>query len=155
MIAFPALLLIAGVVLFFCIASGKHGKVNHVTGQIKTEHPWSNFSKPEASTLHLDRYRNDFEESYSDVTNHSGSKLALRIQKCAATVLKAVLPEKAELLVPLEVTLLDEYSALVSCRAVIFATATASERRLKCKIKVNYLADGSCEAEYPEFFSDK
>ena len=153
MISLGATVVLAGLVLLCKTADDRGKAVPAVSGS--AEPPWMQFAKPERSGLKLERYRNNFDKSFSAAEESSASLLGSRIQKCAAAVLKDILPEKSELLDPLEVALLDEYSAAVTCRAVIFAADGKDERRLKCRIRINYLADGSCEAEYPEFFSDK
>ena len=153
MLVFPVVLLAVGAMIFSYTTAVRNAAVPVPVQQ--NEPPRIKLDKVGLSGVKLDRYRKGFDESFSSAANFSDGKLGSRIQKCAVAVLQAVLPEKSELLAPLEVTLIDEYSAVVACRAIIFATAGSDERRLKCKIKVNYLADGSCEAEYPEFFSDK
>ena len=107
------------------------------------------------SKLELERYSSFFEENFSAAETPAVSLLAENIRQAAVTLLKNVLPEKSVLLTPLDIELLDDHSALVCCRAVIFTGGKLGERKINCRLRVNYLSDGSCEAEYPDFLSDK
>ena len=109
---------------------------------------------PHYSSVELERYSGTLLESFS-AADLSENELANNIRQCAANTLKAVLPEKSIVLAPLEIELLAEQTALVSCRAAVFNSSGSGEQILQCRVKINYLPSGSCEAEYPEFFSDK
>ena len=122
--------------------------VEHHTNSLHLEKP------AQDSGIKLERYSGSLNEKFSRA-DLPENLLAQNIQKCAANILQAVLPEKSIVLAPLEVELLKQETALVSCRAVIFPTDGKQEEMIQCKVRVNYLPSGSCEAEYPEFFSAK
>ncbi len=110
---------------------------------------------PQQPVLQLERYSSSFNEGFSAADTQAENELAKSIRQCAVDILKAVLPEKAAVLAPLEVELLAEQTALVTCRAVIFGNANQEEQQLTCRVRVSYLPSGNCEAEYPEFFKLK
>ena len=77
--------------------------------------------------------------------------LAADLKQCAAAMLKAVLPEKSLIAADMQITLHNDHTATVSGRAVIPGTLTQPEQQLDYKVKVNFFANVSCEAGYPEF----
>ncbi len=79
------------------------------------------------------------------------SSLADDMKKCAAGMLRAVLPEKSLISNDMEIALLSSNSALVSGKAVIPGHARQQEQILHYTIKVNFYANITCEAEFPKF----
>lgn len=79
------------------------------------------------------------------------SPLASDLKKCAADMLRAVLPEKSLIANDMEIALLSSNSAQVSGKAVIPGNAKHREQILQYTIKVNFYTNISCEAEYPRF----
>ena len=79
------------------------------------------------------------------------SSLAADMKKCAAGMLRAVLPEKSLISNDMEIALLSSNSALVSGKAVIPGHARQQEQILHYTIKVNFYANITCEAEFPKF----
>jgi hypothetical protein len=98
----------------------------------------------------LERY-SSFLENNEDFKPDAGT-LAGALNACAVKIFKAVLPEKSALQMPLDIELINEYSARISGKAILFADSRKQEKYLQCRVKINFLANGSCQAEYPEFF---
>ena len=145
------LILLAGVIgggIILLIGCKKQPPAPSANHKVQIARP------PHSPQLELERYSGSLLESFS-TADLSENELANNIRQCAANTLKAVLPEKSIVLAPLEVELLAEQTALVSCRAAVFNSSGSGEQILQCRVKINYLPSGSCEAEYPEFFSDK
>ena len=103
--------------------------------------------------LELQRYTSLPESKIDTADSFNANALAAALQECAVGIFRAVLPEKSVLLMPLDMELLDGESARVSGNAIIFKGT--KEQKLHCQVKINFLADGSCEADYPRFFSEK
>ena len=103
----------------------------------------------------LERY-SSYLESTSDFSGNSGTgELAAALNDCAVKIFKAVLPENSALQMPLDIELSDENSARVSGKAIIFGDSRNKEQILQCQVKIHFLANGSCQAEYPVFVESK
>ena len=110
--------------------------------------------KSKYAKLELERY-SSYQENLSGYDeNFNANKLAADLQTEAVRIFKAVLPEKSSLSMPLDIDLVDDHSARVSGRAVVFSAQKAGEKVVRCQVMINFLADGSCEADYPSFFSE-
>ena len=101
--------------------------------------------------IKLERYSSYLENTSNFDKNVSSDTLAAMLNDCAIKIFKSVLPEKSALQMPLDIDLTDESAARVSGKAVLFADGSKKEQILQCKVKINFLANGSCQAEYPEF----
>ena len=84
-----------------------------------------------------------------------GDKLAAALYECAQKMVLSTLPEGSTLTAlpggKTELQLLDPHTALISGGAVIPGSSRKLEQQLRYQIKVYFLADGSCEAAFPEF----
>ena len=146
MTAFLSALLFLAAIVFFM----RSKKVNILPDK-KVEIAESAPQKAELrQVVRLERY-SSFTENNEDLTPDAG-KLAGALNDCAVKIFKAVLPEKSALQMPLDIELINEYSAGVSGKAILFADGSKQEKHLQCRVKINFLANGSCQAEYPEFF---
>lgn len=105
---------------------------------------------PENPSPVLPRYSSWRDTEFQTTAAGNGS-LADDLKKCAAAMLKAVLPEKSLIASDMQITLHNDHTATVSGRAVIPGTASRMEEQLDYKVKVNFFANVSCEAGYPEF----
>ena len=81
----------------------------------------------------------------------SGGKLEEKLKSCARRIVYALLPEKSIVEQSNELILLDNNTAEVYGRAVIVANMQKSETVINYQVKVHFLPDGSCEADYPVF----
>ena len=146
--AFLALLLVAGIIVFFVQAKpaksspAKPDQVD-ISSRKKAE---------QRRHIQLERYSRNLENTQDFSTNFNAGELAGALNDCAVKIFKAVLPEKSALQMPLDIELINEYSARVSGKAVLFADGKKQEKHLQCQVIINFLANSSCQAEYPEFF---
>ena len=84
-----------------------------------------------------------------------GDKLSAALYKCAQKMVLSTLPEGSTLSAlpggKTELQLLDPHTALISGAVIIPGSGRMPEQHLRYQIKVYFLADGSCEAAFPEF----
>ena len=149
-----AVVVLAAIVTISCLLIFSN-RETAVAGQSDpAKHSKSKPGKVKYSGIELERYSN-YQESFSGYDdNFNANKLAADLQTEALRIFKAVLPEKSSVIMPLDIELVDDHSARVSGRAVVFSAQKAGEKVLRCQVMINFLADGSCEADYPGFFSE-
>lgn len=77
------------------------------------------------------------------------------LYRCAENMVLSVLPEGTQLqkLPPTQsdLRLLDDHTVLISGQLIVPGSGVCAEQHLRYRIKVYFLPDGSCSAEFPDF----
>lgn len=78
-------------------------------------------------------------------------ELSERIFKTAGTVISAVLPPGSAFIPDNTLNLRNGNCAEVTGTAAVPGSSTRTEQHFRCRVKVYFLPNGSCEAAFPEF----